>query len=43
MSVLNALFPFLPTDLEREIFELTALPGSIPKFFLTAQRAKIWY
>ncbi|KAJ7613623.1 hypothetical protein DFH06DRAFT_1242449 [Mycena polygramma] len=36
--------PVLPTDLEREIFEITAVryPRSIPRLVLVAQRVKIW-
>ncbi|KAF7341113.1 hypothetical protein MVEN_01845500 [Mycena venus] len=40
----NFLGPVLPTDLEREIFEFSALsnPRSIHKLLLVARRVKIW-
>ncbi|KAJ6509156.1 hypothetical protein C8R47DRAFT_1208356 [Mycena vitilis] len=44
MAPPHALLPLLPTDLEREIFEITALayPGSIPRLVLVTQRVKLW-
>jgi hypothetical protein len=39
-----AMTPFLPQDLEREIFEFSALsnPRSIPKLVLVARHVKNW-
>ncbi|KAJ7483782.1 hypothetical protein B0H11DRAFT_2020508 [Mycena galericulata] len=39
-----ALDPFLPTDIEQEIFEISALthPRSIPALFRVARRVKTW-
>jgi hypothetical protein len=42
---LKSLTPILPTELERQIFELCALsrPVRIPKLMLVAWRVKEWW
>jgi hypothetical protein len=43
-SMTASYLPFLPAELEREIFEIAALcnPRSMPSFILVAQRIKAW-